>query len=88
MANITLLKAGHHGSKTSSIEPFVELLQPKLTIFSAGRNNRYNHPHEIVVERFRRRELATMITGTDGTIEVVAHKDRWHVRTEKDLVQN
>ncbi|WP_229387153.1 DNA internalization-related competence protein ComEC/Rec2 [Lysinibacillus sphaericus] len=88
LANITLLKAGHHGSKTSSIEPFVELLQPKLTIFSAGRNNRYNHPHEIVVERFRRRELATMITGTDGTIEVVAHKDRWHVRTEKDLVQN
>ena len=86
LADITLLKAGHHGSKTSSSEPFVELLQPKLTIFSAGRNNRYHHPHEVVVERFRQRQLATKITGIDGTIEVVFDGDHWYVQTEKDLV--
>ena len=86
LADITLLKAGHHGSKTSSSEPFVELLQPKLTIFSAGRNNHYHHPHEVVVERFRQRQLATKITGIDGTIEVVFDGDHWYVHTEKDLV--
>lgn len=86
LADITLLKAGHHGSKTSSSEPFVELLQPKLTIFSAGRNNRYNHPHEVVVERFKQRQLATKTTGIDGTIEVIFDGDYWYVQTEKDLV--
>jgi len=86
LADITLLKAGHHGSKTSSSEPFVELLQPKLTMFSAGRNNHYHHPHEVVVERFRQRQLATKITGIDGTIEVVFDGDHWYVHTEKDLV--
>ncbi|MGE7841190.1 DNA internalization-related competence protein ComEC/Rec2 [Lysinibacillus sp. NPDC093712] len=88
LANITLLKAGHHGSKTSSIEPFVELLQPALTVFSAGRNNRYQHPHDIVVERFKKRRLATKTTSIDGTIEVTIYRDKWIVRTEKDLVRN
>ncbi|MFJ5764821.1 DNA internalization-related competence protein ComEC/Rec2 [Lysinibacillus sp. NPDC093210] len=88
LANITLLKAGHHGSKTSSIEPFVELLQPSLTVFSAGRNNRYQHPHDIVVERFKKRRLATKTTSIDGTIEVTIYRDKWIVRTEKDLVRN
>jgi competence protein ComEC len=88
LANITLLKAGHHGSKTSSIEPFVELLQPALTVFSAGRNNRYQHPHDIVVERFKKRRLATKTTSIDGTIEVTIYRDKWIVRKEKDLVQN
>jgi len=70
LAEMTLLKAGHHGSKTSSIEPFVELLRPELTIFSAGLNNRYRHPHDEVVERFASRNLPTVTTGIDGTIEV------------------
>ncbi|EON71812.1 DNA internalization-related competence protein ComEC/Rec2 [Lysinibacillus sphaericus] len=87
IANMTLLKAGHHGSKTSSIEPFVELLQPELTIFSAGLNNRYKHPHEMVVERFRKRQLMTRTTAIDGTIEIRIKGNQWTMHTEKDLVQ-
>lgn len=88
ISHITLLKAGHHGSKTSSTESFIELLQPQLTIFSAGLNNRYGHPHKDVVERFVRRNLATLTTGIDGTIEVRIRGRHWAVRaTEKDLVQ-
>ncbi|MFJ7737902.1 DNA internalization-related competence protein ComEC/Rec2 [Lysinibacillus sp. NPDC097287] len=86
LANMTLLKAGHHGSKTSSIEPFVELLKPELTIFSAGINNRYRHPHDGVVERFTSRDLPTLTTGTDGTIEVRIRGDSWSIHKEKDLV--
>lgn len=80
LANMTLLKAGHHGSKTSSIEPFVELLRPELTIFSAGLNNRYRHPHEEIVERFTSRHLSTLTTGIDGTIEVRIRKNSWSVQ--------
>jgi len=88
IANITLLKAGHHGSKTSSIESFVELVQPQFTVFSAGLQNRYGHPHEEVVERFVNRNLATWTTGVDGTIEVRIRGNRLTVTAkEKDLVQ-
>ncbi|MFC9539246.1 DNA internalization-related competence protein ComEC/Rec2 [Lysinibacillus sp. NPDC056959] len=80
LADMTLLKAGHHGSKTSSIEPFVELLRPELTIFSAGLNNRYRHPHKEIVERFTSRHLSTLTTGIDGTIEVRIRKNSWSVQ--------
>ncbi|MGE8035224.1 DNA internalization-related competence protein ComEC/Rec2 [Lysinibacillus sp. NPDC093692] len=80
LADMTLLKAGHHGSKTSSIEPFVELLRPELTIFSAGLNNRYRHPNEEIVERFTSRHLSTLTTGIDGTIEVRIRKNSWSVQ--------
>ncbi|MFJ7732659.1 DNA internalization-related competence protein ComEC/Rec2 [Lysinibacillus sp. NPDC097231] len=86
LANLMLLKAGHHGSKTSSIEPFVELLRPELTIFSAGLNNRYRHPHNEVVERFTSRNLSTLTTGIDGSIEVRIRGNSWLVQKEKDLV--
>ncbi|WP_232900722.1 DNA internalization-related competence protein ComEC/Rec2 [Lysinibacillus fusiformis] len=88
IANLTLLKAGHHGSKTSSIESFVELVRPQFTVFSAGLQNRYGHPHEEVVERFANRNLATWTTGVDGTIEIRIQGNRLTVKAkEKDLVQ-
>ncbi len=88
LANLTLLKAGHHGSKTSSTEAFVELLQPQLTVFSADLHNRYGHPHEEVVQRFVSRDLVTWTTGVNGSIEIRIRDNRWSVSVnEKGLVQ-
>ncbi|KAA0965416.1 DNA internalization-related competence protein ComEC/Rec2 [Sporosarcina sp. ANT_H38] len=70
-----ILKAGHHGSRTSSTEPFVVALRPKLTIFSAGRNSRYGHPHPEVVETFEKKGLPTMSTAEFGSITVTVKKD-------------
>lgn len=75
LKRIDLLKAGHHGSETSSIESFVELTRPAFTVFTAGENNRYNHPHPAVVERFAERDLPYVITGYDGTVEVKVRND-------------
>lgn len=72
--NITLLKAGHHGSKTSSADEFVEHTMPSLTIFTAGKDNRYGHPAQEVVERFEKRGLRYFTTGTDGTVEMSINK--------------
>lgn len=47
---VVLLKAGHHGSKTSSNEHFIEVLQPEITVISSGKNNAYNHPNPQVVD--------------------------------------
>lgn len=69
LKGVALLKVGHHGSKTSSSQPFLEVLQPQLSIFSTGRNNRYGHPSKEVVERFAELGLPTLNTAEVGTIE-------------------
>ncbi|MET0787543.1 MAG: DNA internalization-related competence protein ComEC/Rec2 [Paenisporosarcina sp.] len=68
--DIHLLKAGHHGSKTSSSQRFIEFLNPQLTIFSAGKNNRYGHPHKEVLMRFDELSLITRSTAEEGTITI------------------
>lgn len=46
-----VLKLGHHGSKTSSSEEFLNVVQPKYAVVSAGADNRYGHPHQVVLDR-------------------------------------
>ncbi|MGE7666551.1 DNA internalization-related competence protein ComEC/Rec2 [Ureibacillus composti] len=81
LKNIDLLKAGHHGSKTSSTEEFIKQLSPSLTIFSAGENNRYGHPSEEVVERFNQLELSSLVTGEVGTIEIKVEEEQLKLET-------
>ena len=47
---VDVLKVGHHGSHTSSDPYFIHQIQPKISVISSGRNNRYNHPSKSVVE--------------------------------------
>ncbi|RND00042.1 DNA internalization-related competence protein ComEC/Rec2 [Lysinibacillus halotolerans] len=81
LSKIDVLKAGHHGSKTSSSEEFIGKLQPSLTIFSAGENNRYGHPHQEVVERFDAYDLTTLTTSEVGTIEVTISDSNMEIVT-------
>lgn len=46
-----VLKAGHHGSRTSTGEGWMEAVRPTHVVISAGKGNSYGHPHEEVVER-------------------------------------
>jgi len=48
---LVLLKVGHHGSKTSSGEAFLEFAGPDIAVISCGYRNSYGHPHKEVVER-------------------------------------
>lgn len=81
LAAIDILKAGHHGSKTSSSEAFIKRLKPALTIFSAGKNNRYGHPHQEVVERFQHLGLPTLTTAEVGTVELRVDGETIEVKT-------
>lgn len=58
---IDVLKAGHHGSKTSSSEMFVNQIKPRIALISVGERNRYGHPHNEVLERLNN----TIIYRTD-----------------------
>ncbi|WP_274307526.1 DNA internalization-related competence protein ComEC/Rec2 [Solibacillus daqui] len=84
---LDVLKTGHHGSKTSSIEAFVEQTSPKLAIFTAGENNRYKHPNIDVITRFEQRQIPYLITGYDGTIELRVKDGVMQLETSNDLLK-
>ncbi len=83
LVNTTILKVGHHGSKTSSGENFLSKLDPELSIFSTGEGNRYGHPAEEVKERFQRLELPTLNTAEQGTIKIVFKNGAYTISTMK-----
>jgi len=67
-----VLKAGHHGSKTSSSELFSGFVNPNFAVFSRGCDNSYGHPHPEIVALFQRFEIPTLDTCEDGTITFVS----------------
>jgi competence protein ComEC len=65
---ITIVKAPHHGSATSSTDLFVRALHPAAVIVSAGRGNRFGHPAPIVLARYRAMHALVFRTDEDGAI--------------------
>ena len=66
LENITILKVGHHGSKTSTSEEFIAEIKPQYAIISVGRNNRYNHPSKEVIDTLNKQKVYR--TDTMGSI--------------------
>ena len=75
----TVLKVGHHGSKTSSSPAFLAAVHPQIAVYSAGKGNSYGHPHEQTIEQleavgaqiYGTDQLGTMVIATDGnTLQV------------------
>ena len=52
--NATILKVGHHGSKTSSIQEFIESIRPRVALIGVGKNNNFGHPNDYVLERLEK----------------------------------
>lgn len=71
-----ILKLGHHGSNTASSEEFIAEVNPEYVIVSAGKNNRYHHPHPAVIERVRKYVKNILNTAEVGTIHFVLEKDK------------
>jgi competence protein ComEC len=63
-----VLKLGHHGSRTSSSQEFIETVSPKYAVISAGKNNSYGHPHKEVTDLMAREHVPTFVTFEKGTI--------------------
>ncbi len=65
-----IYKAGHHGSRTSSSAEYLDKIGPALALISAGKNNRYGHPHPEVLERFKERGIRVLRTDKLGNLKV------------------
>lgn len=81
LQDITLLKVAHHGSRNSTGEALLQELNPKIALISAGRNNRYGHPHAELLDRLKRHECLICQTQKSGAVTV-------HVRGKKVRVES
>ncbi len=66
--DIDILKAGHHGSRTSSSAAFLDVVKPEFAIISCGVDNDYGHPHPEIVERFKVRGTKMFRTDLDHDV--------------------
>jgi competence protein ComEC len=66
----TVLKAPHHGSRTSSSEAFVQGVKPRVAVFSVPRDSRFGHPYPAVVERYRLLDALVFRTDEHGAITI------------------
>lgn len=68
MLESDVLKAGHHGSRTSTAPEWIQAVQPKYVVVSAGRDNSYGHPHQEVVDIVQKFGATLISTAERGSI--------------------
>ena len=66
--NSTVLKVAHHGSKTSSDESFIKLVNPKISLIGVGKNNKFGHPNEEVITILENNNSRIFRTDRNGEI--------------------
>ncbi|MEG3265077.1 DNA internalization-related competence protein ComEC/Rec2 [Streptococcus suis] len=79
---VDVLKAGHHGSKGSSYPEFLDHIEAKIALVSAGENNRYKHPHQETLDRFDSRNIQVYRTDQQGAIRFRGWRE-WRIETVK-----
>ncbi len=77
--NWEVLKTAHHGSKNSSAEEYLETVKPEYAMISAGKENRYGHPHEETVERLEAAGSKIYSTQECGAIGVEVEGDEMRI---------
>lgn len=75
----TMLVVPHHGSKTSSTPDFVDAVRPRYAVFTTGYRNRFGHPKEEVIERYRATGSELLRSDEDGAILVGMDAENLHV---------
>lgn len=78
---VDILKAGHHGSLTSSSEALLDHIMPKVVLISAGRNNRHGHPHPEIMSRFEARRMKIYRTDINGAVQFIWSQGDINVET-------
>ena len=78
-----VLKAPHHGSKTSSTAAFLKAAAPEAVAISCGAGNEYGHPHTEVLERYKKFNIKVYRTDQGGTIAVISDGKTYNVKEEK-----
>ena len=76
-----VLKAGHHGSKNGTGEALLGQLKPGISIISAGKNNRYGHPHRETIKRIKDSGCRIYETSRNGMLWFSMKRKRWYLHS-------
>ena len=79
LPDIDVLKVGHHGSKTSSSKTFINEINPKYSVISVGKNNRYGHPNKEVLNNLEQSKIYR--TDQDGSIMFKIKNNKLKIET-------
>ena len=81
IGQIDFLKVGHHGSDTSSSKNFINRIKPKYSLISVGKNNKYGHPKQVVLNTLKNTKIYR--TDEDGSIEIRLNNNGYKIITYK-----
>ncbi len=79
LPDIDIIKVGHHGSRTSSSKEFINEINPKYSIISVGKNNRYGHPNKEVLDNLKDSKIYR--TDKDGSIMFKIKNNKLKIET-------
>ncbi len=77
-------QAGHHGSSTSSTEPFLDAVEPQMAVISSAEDSQYGYPHDEVLESFAERGTETYWTGVHGHVGVTTDGEEIAAESERE----
>lgn len=78
--NSKVLKAGHHGSDTSTTDEFLNMVNPEIAIISAGRDNTYGHPSPSIIEKLSKKGVSIYGTYEVGDIKIISDGENLDVK--------
>lgn len=82
-----VLKTGHHGSRNGTGESLLYQLRPKIAVISAGRNNRYGHPHKETLKRLKDSGCTVCETAKSGMLWFSMERKRWYLNSKLDIIK-
>jgi len=74
-----ILMIGHHGSKTSSSFEFLQQVSPQYGLISVGKNNRFEHPSPLIIQRLKRLEIQNIRTDLNGGVWMRSKRSSWEI---------
>lgn len=81
--DVDVLKVGHHGSNTSSSKEFLNRVTPTIAVISVGKDNKYNHPSQDIVDRLNGIGAQVYRTDEKGNITITSDGFKMEIKTER-----
>ena len=85
--NVDVYQVGHHGSNSSTTEPFLDVIQPRFAVISCGDGNEYGHPHKVTLNALKSANTAIYRTDKQGSISLHCDGENitWSAEPTQDL---
>lgn len=79
----SVLKSGHHGSRTASSNTFLKAVNPQSVVISLGANNDYHHPHPSTLKKYQDLKLSLYRTDQNGTVTITSDGQKYDITKER-----